>query len=493
MRHLLAAFVYLALTSAACAQAPSAEQIDAIVDKALKHWRAPGVAVAVVFEDRLVYLKGAGVKEVGKADPVTADTIFPLSSCSKTLTATVLAMLVDDVNVKIGWDDPVRKHLPWFKLADPLANDNVTLRDLLSHRTGLGAHEPLWYRTPLTMEERVRRLAFIEPSHAFRTTFQYQAIAFGAAGLAGAQAASTTWEDMMQRRLFKPLDMKTASAVYPGDGKADYASPHRRTGQRMAVIERYPYDQPDPAASVHASVRDLSKFLRFQLNGGLAQGRRILSTKNLLETHAPRMIIPRQGLARTMSPHSNIIAYGHGWVVQDYRGLGVLMHGGMIAGFRAQITLVPDSRLGIAVLSNLDLTWMNYALSHTLIDRFCQLTAKDWNTYCLDVELADELNERQTEQAILAARKPHLKHTLPLASYAGTYHDPAYGTCEFQTVNGQLHWKWNNVQSRLEHFQNDTFMAQDDPVKTMLFAFQLNEKKDAVEAFVAMERKFHKK
>lgn len=490
MRHLFAALSLVALAPVVRAQPPSSDQIDVIVNKALTQWRVPGVAIAIVHQGRLVYLKGVGVKELGKSESMTADTVFPLASCSKTLTATALAMVVDDGKLK--WDDPVRKHLPWFKLADPLADANVTLRDLLTHRTGLGAHDRLWFRTPLTMEERVRRLAFLEPTHSFRTTFQYQAIAFGAAGLAGAQAAGTTWQDLMQRRLFTPLDMKTASAVYLGDGKADHASPHKRTGQRVEVIDRYPFDQPDPAGSVHASARDLSKYLRLHLSGGLAQGR-ILSEQNLLETHTPQMIVPRQGLARTMNPHSNILSYALGWVAQDYRGRGILIHGGMIAGFRAQLSLVPDERLGIAVLSNLDLTWMNFALSNTLIDRFCQLQAKDWNTYCLDVEQQDELREQLDLQALRAARKLNAKTSLPLAAYAGTYEDPAYGACEIRTDNGKLHWKWGNVQSRLELFQDDVFIAVDDPAKTMLFAFQLSAKKDAVEAVLAMERKFRKK
>lgn len=492
MRQFLAVLMTcFALAPAVSAQPPPSEQIDVIVNKALAQWGVPGVAVAVVHQDRVVYLKGIGVKEIGKPDPVSPDTVFPLASCSKTLTATVLAMLVDDGKLK--WDDPVRKHLPWFKLADPLADANVTLRDLLTHRTGLGAHDRLWFRTPLTMEERVRRLAFLEPSHAFRTTFQYQAIAFGAAGLAGAEAAGMTWQDMMHRRLFTPLDMKTASAVYLGDGKADYASPHKRTGDGVAVIERYPLDQPDPAGSVHASARDLSKYLRLQVNGGFGPRGRIVSKVNLTATHSPQVIIPRDGLALVMNPQSNIISYALGWVAQDYRGQGMLIHGGMIAGFRAQLTVIPEQKLGIAVLSNLDLTWMNFALSNTLIDRFCQLKALDWNTYCQNMEHQLELKEKHELQALLAARKRNTTPTLPLAAYAGTYEDPAYGACEIRTDNGRLHWKWGNVQTRLEHFQDDIFMAEDEPAKTMLIGFQLNAKKDAVASLLAMDRKFRRK
>ncbi|MCI0681507.1 MAG: serine hydrolase [Gemmataceae bacterium] len=493
MRTLFAAapFLCLCLPSPIAAQPPSGNHVDVIVKEALSHWRVPGVAVAILHEDRLVYLKGIGVKELGKSDPMTPETVVPLASCSKTLTATVLAMLVDDG--KLDWDDPVRKHLPWFKLADPLADANVTLRDLLTHRTGLAPHNPLWYRSPLTMEERVRRLAFLEPSHSFRSAFQYQAVAFGAAGLAGARAAGTTWHDLMERRLFTPLDMKTASAVYLGAGKADYASPHKRLGERIAVIDRYPLDQPDPAASVHASARDLSRYLRLQLGGGLAQGRRLVSERSLGETHTPQIVIRKDGLVRALNPDSHILTYALGWVAQDYRGRGILIHGGMIAGFRVQLTLVPEARLGIAVLSNLDATWMNFALSNTLIDRYCQLPAKDWNTYCQAVDKQDERDDKQDWQRTLASRRPNTKTSLPLAAYAGTYHDPAYGTCEIRLDKAQLRWKWGNVQSRLEHFHDDMFVAVDEPVDTLMFGFAVHAKEGSVESLRVMDRVFRRR
>jgi CubicO group peptidase (beta-lactamase class C family) len=490
LRILSLLLLFWSASSEVHAQGPSPEQIDLLIKEALESWQVPGAAVAIVHDDRLVYLKGFGVKELGKSEAVTQDTVFPLASCSKALTVTALAMLVDEG--KLSWDDPVRKHLPWFKLADACADANVTLRDLLTHRTGLGKHEALWFRTPLTMEERARRLAFLEPSYSFRSTFEYQAIAYGTAGLVGGSAAGSTWQELVDKRLFAPLDMKTASAVFPGSDKADCASPHKRGPKGIRVLDRYPLDLPDPAGSIHASVRDLSKFLRLQLSGGVWQKRRLVSEENLYETQAPQIVIPPEPFARALNPQSHVLSYTLGWIAQDYRGQWMLIHGGTVDGFRAQLTLVPDARLGIALLNNLDRTWMNFALSNTLVDRFCQLPFKNWNQY---VETVVKENERITNAKLhemLATKKPNTKPSLPLEAYAGAYSDPAYGTCQITVKNNELYWKWNNVASRLEHFHFDTFLAAEEPVEHLALRFEIDAT-GKIAALHAMERTFRRK
>ncbi len=482
MRYLFIALASLGLTSSLTtqppsklqAQPPSKAQIKALVQQALDHWQVPGAAVAIIHNDKLYYLEGFGVKEKGKLAPVTPDTVFPIASCSKTLTVTLMAMLVDDG--KIWWDDPVRKHLPWFRLADPLADLNVTLRDLLTHRTGLNKHEPLWYKTQLTMEERAKRLQFLEPTFSFRAHFEYQATAYGTAGLAAAQAAKAPWEDLMQKRVFKPLDMKTASAVYPGAAAVDLASPHKLTARGVVNLERYPLDIPDPAGTVHASARDLSKFLQFILRGGVTpEKKRLVSTDSLIEILSSQMVIPRKGLAIALNPQTNVLNYTLGWVAQDYRGKWMLLHGGTVDGFRVQLTLVPEAKLAIVMLNNLDRTWMNFALSNTLVDRFCELPNFDWNKYCESINDEVERITKQSLNAILKSQRKGTNPSLKLEDYAGKYFDPAYGTCEIQVVNGKLHWQWGKVQTPLEHFHFDTFLSKDDPIGTLALTFQLTD------------------
>lgn len=471
MRSLAIVLATLALSTSVHAQ-PSQAQIKVLAQQALDHWKIPGAAIAIIHDDKLYFLEGFGVKEKGKPAPVTPDTVFPIASCSKTFTVTLLAMLVDER--KIWWDDPVRQHLPWFRLKDPLADLNVTVRDLLTHRTGLGKHEPLWYKTPWTIEERAKKLQFLDPQYSFRSHFEYQATAYGVAGLAAAKAGGSTWEELIQKRVLTPLDMKTASPVFPGAGAVELASPHKQTGRGVVVLERYPLDIPDPAGSVHASARDLSKFLHFILRGGVTPKKeRLVSVDNLFETLSPQMVIPRKGLAIALNPQTNVLNYTLGWVAQDYRGKWMILHGGTVDGFRVQLTLVPEAKLAIALVNNLDRTWMNFALSNTLVDRFCGLKHQDWNQYCEDINDEVERINKQALNALLKSQRQGTKPSLRLEDYVGKYVDPAYGLCEISVLDGKLHWKWNNVQSRLEHFHFDTFLAKEGGADALALTFQL--------------------
>jgi CubicO group peptidase (beta-lactamase class C family) len=235
VRCCLSILLVLALSQSPAGAAPPQPDpaaVDALVRDALKAWNVPGVAVAVVRDDQVVYLKGHGLRAVGSDRPVTPDTVFPLASCTKGFTTTLLAMLVDEG--KIRWDDPVRKHLPWFRLADPLADREVTLRDLITHRTGLRGHDLLWYRSPLKQEELVRRAGLLPLDKPFRTTFQYQSTMFTAAGLAAGETAKTTWADLVRKRIFEPLEMTASSLTTPeAEKSADRAMPHRPGRRRL--------------------------------------------------------------------------------------------------------------------------------------------------------------------------------------------------------------------------------------------------------------------
>jgi CubicO group peptidase (beta-lactamase class C family) len=468
---------------------PDVAELDTLCQEALKHWQVPGLSVAIVHQGRAVVVKGFGVKDVtGKAE-VASDTRFPLASCTKAFTSLGLAMLVDEQ--KLDWDDPVRKHLPWFKLADPLADANVTIRDLLCHRTGLGRHDWLWYHTPDSLEDRVRKLALLEPAHSFRSRFEYQPIAFGAAGLALERAAGTSWARFMQERVFTPLDLRASTAVFPTDHADLVASPHRKGPKGVLRIERYPLDIPDPAGSMHASAADLARFLQLHLNSGTWKGRRLVSRESLVELHRPQMLIRREGYAAAINPETRVLSYGLGWVVQDYRGQWLSMHGGVVEGFRAHLTLVPEAGLGIALLNNLDRTMMNLALSNTLVDRFCGLPPRDWHGYFSSVQAEDERLEREHLAEQLAKRKKDTKPSRPLEDYAGDYVNPAYGTCEVRLADGRLTWRWRHLRVPLEHFHFDTFSVRPEP--TLYTAIEFEVGPNGVKSLKIFEQTFGRK
>ncbi len=448
---------FLSLLFAPPVLAQDAQSIDALVKDTLNQWRVPGLALAIVHNDRVIYLKGHGVRELGRPESVSADTNFPLASCTKPFTSLAVAMLVGDG--KMAWDEPVRKHVPFFHLADPLADADVTIRDLLCHRTGVGGHELLWYKAPWGLEERIRKIGKVELEDSFRTRFHYQTILFGAAGYAAGNAAGSDWGTLVQRRILEPLGMKASKPIFPRDAP-DQASPHRQNARgKVEPIARYPLDQADPAGSLHASARDLTRFLRFELGDGTWQGQRLLPAEVLHERQRPQMVIRREGFAEVMNPVTVQISYGLGWILQDYRGRLLLQHGGAIDGFRAHLSLVPEAKVGIALLNNLDRGFMNLALSNILIDHLLGLPYRDWNAYYLDIQTKDQANEKERSRLLRADRKPGAKPSLPLPAYAGKFTDTAYGTCTITVDKGLLNWSWGDWHCPLEYLEEDTFVA----------------------------------
>jgi CubicO group peptidase (beta-lactamase class C family) len=465
--------------------------LDSACREALEQWQVPGLAVAIVKDNRVIYLKGFGVKKLGSPDSIGPDTLFPLASCSKTITSQLLATLVDEG--KLHWDDQVRKHVPFFKLGDPLADANVTLRDLLCHRTGVGGHDLLWYWAPWKQEERIKKIGHLELQNPFRGRFQYQTILFGTTGLAAGNATGSTWQQLVEKKVFQPLGMKNTRPTAPPLAEfSDQPSPHRRNRKgQIEGVPRYPLEEPDPAGSIHTTARDLTRFLRFQLGDGTWEGKRLVSSENLKETHSPHMVVRREGYARIMNPDTMQISYGLGWILQDYRAKLLLLHGGAIDGFRAQITLVPQENVGIALLNNLDRTYMNVALTQSLLDLILGNNPKDWNAYYLQVRQDEETQEKQRHHYFISKRQPDSKPTQPLTTFTGAYHDPAYGTGKMILEKNRLVWQWNTFRWPLEHYAQDTFFISNEVVRDAPVDFQVNAKGE-VESFRFLNRVFQR-
>src|ERR1043166_4570700 len=222
--------------------------VDDLVRGTMKQWQIPGLSIVIVRNGKPVYLEGFGVRALGKPGAVTADTVFPIASCTKSFTTLAMGMLADDG--KLDWDDPVKKHVSYFRLSDPLADASVTLRDLVAHRTGVGSHDLLWYGVDWALAERIRQACKLEPATPFRASFRYQVIYFGAAGVAVGTASKSSWEDFVQKRILTPLEMKAWTCTFPKGKEIELASPHRRDADgKVTAIPRYPLGEPDPAGS----------------------------------------------------------------------------------------------------------------------------------------------------------------------------------------------------------------------------------------------------
>jgi CubicO group peptidase (beta-lactamase class C family) len=472
---LLAGFLAFA---PARADDPKPEAVDALVSDALKAFRVPGAAVVIVRGDRTIVLKGYGRRSFDADDPVTADTVFPLASCTKQFTTALLAMLIDDG--PLDWDDPVKKHFPGFKLSDPNADALLTVRDLLGHRTGLAAHDLLWYRAPWGIDHTLKQVPKLPLDYQFRGGYRYSSIPYMAAGRVAEKVGKEPWEKLVRERLLEPLDMKGVTLTtteIPKD--ADRALGHRLS--KAGKIERmatYEMKEPNPSGSMNATPRDLAAWLQFHVSEGIApSGRRLVSSKQLLETRTPQNLMRLEGAAKALFPETVQASYAMGWVVSDHRGLKVVGHGGLIDGFRMQITLIPDKDLGFAVLTNLHDTRMPMALTNTLIDLYCDLKPKDWNAYFVKVEA----DVAEAKAAALAARDkardPNAPPSLEVKEYAGKYEHAAYGSATVTHIGGKLAAKFSSFDYPLEHYEGDRFRITDGFFEDELAVFTVTDGK----------------
>ncbi len=478
MRQLLTIVFLFAVHPGARADEPKPEAADAVIADALRAFQVPGAALVVVRGDQTLVLKGYGRRSTDAKDVVTPDTVFPLASCTKQFTTALLAMLVDDGS--LDWDDPVKKHFPEFKLSDPNANAMLTVRDLVTHRTGLASHDLLWYRAPWNIEHTLKQVPLLPLDYPFRSGYRYNSITFMAAGRVAEKCGKKKWEELVRERLLDPLEMKgvtfTTTAIPKG---ADRALGHQlnKTGM-VELMPTYAMKEPNPSGSMNATPRDLAAWLQFHVSEGIApSGKRLMSSTQLLETRTPQNLLRLGTAAKASFPETVQMSYAMGWVVNDYRGLKVVGHGGLIDGFRVQITLVPDKDLGFAVLTNMHDSRMPMAATNTLIDLYCDLKPKDWNSHFR--KLIDD--EAEAKKAALAARdrarEPNTKPSLPLPDYEGKYVHPAYGTATVAHAAGKLTAKWSGFTYPLEHYGRDAFRITEGRFENELAEFGVAEGK----------------
>lgn len=478
MKRLLAVLAFIAL--------PAFAQYDDLVNATMQQWHLPGLAVAVVQNDKVIYLKAVGVKELGKPDPITPDTLFEIASTSKAFTTTAMAMLVDEK--KMSWDDPVRKHLEYFHLDDPCADATVTLRDIVTHRTGLSRHDELWdYNPAATREEIIREAGLVSLKYPIRSAYQYNNIMFSTAGQAVASAAKMPWEDFVRTRIFEPLGMTHTRVSIADWNASDHATGHAydsKTGT-MKVRTFVDYNNIAPAGAIKSSARDLAQWLRFQLANGVIDGKRLVSEEALRETKSPQMVIPMEASTREVAPETNILTYGMGWNVQDYRGQLLISHGGALNYFRTQVALLPKQNAGVVTITNAGRGYGVIALRDAILDRLLGAQTRDWNKYLLDVEQRADAKDEAKKKEKEAKRHLETHPSRELAAYAGTYENAAYGKASVTLVNGALTLKYNRLEAPLTHVQFDTFnfsvpdedldedvlfqLGTDGEVKTMKF------------------------
>ena len=459
--RLLLLFACLGLASARAQQRPLAG-LDAYVAKAMGDWRVPGLAIVIVKDDSVIFIKGYGVRELGKPDPVTVHTRFGNMSTTKAFTAMLVAMLAD--SGRVAFDDPVQKYLPQLQFADPYVTRELTVRDLLTHRVGFGDPEYLWSNSGLDFATIVRRLRFVPATTSFRSRFQYNNVTYSLAGDVAAHAAGTTWQSLLRARIYGPLGMTesyTDASELQAAGITDLSSPHGIVRDTVRVLPA-PLNGIDgiaPAGSAFTTATDMAKWLRFLLDSGRVAGRGLVSPQNFAELFKPQQVLAKPFFPTASLVHPHFQAYGLGWILQDYRGEFVAMHTGSIEGRSALVGLLPDRRAGVAIFTNLDHSELRHALMYTVFDRFIgpPPAAHDWSVEMRAMyrHLAD--STAAVRRAQESKRVPNTHPTLPLDRYAGTYADSLFGTATVGLQDGRLTVQAGQLNGELEHWQYDVF------------------------------------
>lgn len=454
------ATIWLVTPNVSAAQQKPLTGFDAYVEHAMHDWQVPGLAIAIVRHDSVIFARGYGVREVGKPGRVDANTVFAIASTTKAFTSASLGMLVDEG--KLSWDDTVRKWLPYFQLKDPYVTESFAVRDLLTHRSGLERGDLLWAATNYDREQVVRHLRYLDMEHPFRTTYGYSNNMFITAGTVLAAITGKPWDDFVKQRIFTPLGMRRSNtSVRDLVGMDNVAQPHEVMGGKLQVVPYWNLDNEGPGGSINSSVSDMAQWLRLQLAGGTYNGHRLISQKALDETHTPWTVIrltPRD-YKQLPDPHFN--NYAMGWEVRDYRGRTLVHHSGAIDGMRSRVAMVPEEHIGLVILSNRGQGNLLYdALRNRVLDALLGAPARDWSKEYLAVAHDDSVRGAQEIASYNATRVPGTRPSLSLAQYAGTYASEAYGTATFTVENGHLVMRIGpHMVGDMEHWHYDTFRS----------------------------------
>ncbi|MBC7790562.1 MAG: serine hydrolase [Anaerolineae bacterium] len=448
-------------------------ELDAYIAKAVKDWEVPGLSIAIVRNDSVIVVKGYGVREMGKPGKVDQNTVFDAASLTKSFTATATAMLVDEG--KMRWDDPVKRHLPQVRFMDSYLTENLTIRDLLAHRSGLEPANFSWRFTGIDRAELIRRTPFLKVAAPFRTQMIYSNVGYTLAGEAAASAAGTTWEALVRDRIVKPLGMNSAVVSYAAvERMPNVASPHAVIDAVQRPIRREGIGRQAnaPAGAVQATAEDLSRWLRFHLGDGTWEGRRLVSEAAMQEMHSPQIIIPTTPAFRTARLVNFFAAYGFGFQVMDYRGRAMLWHSGGGDGQLAYMALLPNEKIGVAVLVN---SWIapviHGMLAGRVLDTYLGITPpSDGSATGLEGRAAQQQRTRDARKAVRDGLVPGSAPARSLSAYAGVYADSLYGELTVRVERGSLVLRMGREAADLAHRSADTFLVRwRDPVFDELY------------------------
>lgn len=465
----LALFLLATRTAAAAQQPPP--KFDAYVRRVMETFTVPGLSVAIVKDGKVVLAKGYGVRRMGEPAPVDAKTRFGIASNTKLFTATALALLVEEG--KIEWDRPVIDYLPAFAMSDPDVTHELTIRDLLVHRSGLGlgAGDLLWW-PPSTYDRKeiARRIRYIPLATSFRSAYAYDNVLYLVAGEVIEAVSGQSWENFVRRRILHKVGMSDSDVRHSGAAAGgNVAGTHAEVNDTVGPVEPFASDNTNPAGGIMSGAADMAKWMMVQLDSGrVADGSRLFSpasTTQLWREVTPTPIgNPPPSVAKTLGHlRANMAGYALGLNVRDYRGKILRQHTGGLPGYLSKVAMIPELRLGVAVLTNQESGPAFESIVYHVLDHYLGVIAPDYRALFKQLDDENRKKLHAAEQQAAVSRDSTSGPSLPLSKYAGTYRDPWYGDVVIAVEGKGLAIRFTKTPALigdLVHWQHDTFLAR---------------------------------
>ena len=450
------------------------------------------MGVGIVAGDKLVFVRGYGYRDYEKKLPFTAKTMQPIASNSKLFTTVAAGMLVEEG--KLTWDKPIKQSVPEIEFDNDQLNNNVTLRDMLSHRTGVTRHDLIWFKSPFTRKELFDRLKYLEPQEPMRETFLYNNLMFAAVGQIIEMKSGKKWEDFVRERIFTPLGMGTTCYTIADMLKQpDYGVPFREKRDSFELYKIPYYEDTEgvaPAGAIISNIDELSHWLIALMNEGKYNGKQVLPANVLKATLQPAIALPNT--AGEALGYWEILnsAYGMGRQTASYRGKLLTFHGGDLPGFHSQISFMPNDKIGVIVLVISDHSAPLYnIISYNVYERLLGMDQTPWSQRQLQQRLANKKAATESRAKAGADRVPNTKPSHALGDYVGDYENAAYGILKIGLQGDQLQFGFHDFHFPMSHFHYDRFDTPDDEQYGKFSVnFRTNPQGDVDQAVISLDQ-----
>ena len=432
------------------------QEFDNYVETVRKEWNVPGLSIAVVKDNQVIFKKGYGVRELGKPDPVDTQTLFACASTTKAMTVALMGMLVDEGKIK--WSDKVYKYLPELQFYDSYVTREITVRDLLIHNTGLGSTDFFTGAMNIPVSEMLKRTVLVKPAYSFRSGFEYQNIMYSAAGRIIENLTGKKWSEVIQERIFNRLGMATTVPKRGFIKTNNLTKPHYNINDTIRVIDYGIDSEIGSAGAVWSNADDISKWVICMLDSSKYEGGRLLKPETWVEIFKPQTFFPEDEYPTMQILKPNWKTYGLGWYQHDYKGHKLNFHTGSLSGLTAITGQLPDEKLGVFVFGNYDHAEVRHVLLYKTLDWFALGGDRDWNSEFKTLYSKMKETSKKRQEQFVANRVKDSSPSLPLKEYVGKYFSPLYGEAEVSLDGKDFQININDVlKARLAHWHYDTF------------------------------------